>query len=84
MKKLKDSISLMKAAYCHSGNYLDVCYLQTTVSQISEKVVVYYLTLLAHAAIHQRLEMVKFLIKKGASKSTVSYKTHNINVIILG
>ena len=69
MKKLKDSISLMKETYLLSGNYLDVCFLQTTVSQISEKVVVYYVTLLAHAAIHQRLEMVNLLIKEGASKS---------------
>ena len=69
MKKLKDSVRLMKMAYSLSGKYLDVCYLQTTVSQISEKVVVYYMTLLAHAAVHQRLEMVKFLIKEGASMS---------------
>lgn len=69
MKKLNNSLSLMKETYSLSGNYLDVCCLQTTVSQISEKVVVYYETLLAHAAIHHRLEMVKLLIKEGASNS---------------
>ena len=69
MKKLKDSIRLMKKIDSPSENCLDICCLQTTVSQISEKVVVYYMTLLAHAAVHQRLEMVKFLIKEGASKS---------------
>ena len=68
MKKFKDSLSLMKDAYSLQGNYLDVCYLQTTVSQISEKVVIYYLTMLAHAAIHQKLEMVNLLITEGASK----------------
>ena len=68
MKKLKDSIRLMKKTDSLSENCLDVCYLQTTLSQVSEKVVVYYMTLLAHAAVHQRLEMVKFLIKEGASK----------------
>ena len=68
MKKLKDSLRLMKAAYSHSESYLDICCLQTTVSHVSEKVVVYYMTFLAHAAVHQRLDMVKFLIKEGASK----------------
>ena len=68
MKKLKDSIRLMKKYDPPSENCLDICCLQTTVSQISEKVVVYYMTLLGHAAVHQRLEMVKFLIKEGASK----------------
>lgn len=69
MKKLKDSIRLMKRTDSLSENCLDVCYLQKTVSQISDKVVVYYMTLLAHAAVHERLEMMKFLIKEGASKT---------------
>ena len=69
MKKLKDSLRLMRKANSHSGHHLDVCYLQTTVSQYSEKVVVYYMTLLAHAAVHQKIKMVELLIKEGASKS---------------
>ena len=69
MKKLEDTLRLMKQANALLGHYLDVCYLLTTVSQYSEKVVVYYMTLLAHAAVHQRTKMAELLIRKGASKS---------------
>ena len=72
MKKLEYSLRAMRSLTplenLEGKSYLNVCRLQTTVSEVSEKVVVYYMTLLALAAVHQRLEMVYYLINEGASK----------------
>lgn len=61
-------------AYAATGqpgvkNYLDVCYLQSVVVTHVEKPNLHYMTLLAHAAVLKQKAMVKFLLKKGASKS---------------
>ena len=50
-------------------NCLDVCYLQSVEIAHSEQPAYYYMTLLAHAAVHKQKEMMKFLLKNGASKS---------------
>ena len=54
----------------HSGaeKYLDVCYLQSVVKTDGEEPILYYMTLLACAAVHRQKEMVKYLLEKGASK----------------
>ena len=47
--------------------YLDVCYLRSVVITDIEDPTLYYMTLLAHAAIHKQKGMVKYLLEKGAS-----------------
>ena len=72
MKKLKYSIEAMKSLaeneHLDGNSYLNVCRLQTTVSKVSEKVVIYYTTLLALAGVYGELEMVEYLISEGTSK----------------
>lgn len=53
------------------GEYLNVCYLQSTIAVRRGVPVVYYMTLLAHAAVMRQNEMVKMLlsINKGAGIS---------------
>ena len=52
--------------YPGTGKYLDVCYLQSVITMA--KPAFYYMTLLAHAAVHKQKEMVKYLLRMGASK----------------
>lgn len=55
----------------NEGGYLNVCYLQSTIAVRRGGPVVYYMTLLAHAAVMRQKEMVKMLttIDKGAGKN---------------
>ena len=72
LRKLEDSVKVMKS---HAGltcpgvkKYLNVCYLQSAIdTQIGEPTL-YYMTLLAHAAVNKRKGMVKYLQESGASK----------------
>lgn len=54
----------------NDGDYLNVCYLQSMIAVRRGVPVVYYMTLLAHAAVMRQKEMVKMLttIDKGAGK----------------
>lgn len=71
MRKLKDSIEAMKtnADSCPGiKKYLDVCYLQSVVSPRKKATTLFYMTLLAHAAVQKQKMMVKILLDSGASK----------------
>lgn len=73
LRKLKDSLLVMKRyasslPYPGVDNYLDICYLQS-VEITHNNPINYYMTLLAHAAVQKRKEMVKYLLEIGASKS---------------
>ena len=72
LRKLEDSVNVMKthAGSQHPGTekYLDVCSLQSVAVTNREKPILYYMTLLAYAAIHKRKGMIKYLLEKGASK----------------
>ena len=72
-RKLKDSVEVMKT---HAGStctgieeYLNVCYLQSVVLTRGKKPTLYYMTLLSHAAVQKKKEMIKYLLERGASKS---------------
>ncbi len=48
--------------------YLDVCYLQSVILTNIKEPTLYYMTLLAHAAVQKQKGMVKYLLENGASK----------------
>ena len=52
---------------------LDVCYLQSVPKTDREEHTLYYMTLLAYAAVHKQKGMVKYLLEKGASKYVPDY-----------
>ena len=56
--------------YAGVGRFLDVCYLQSVVTTHTKMIepTLHYMTLLAHAAVHNQKEMVKYLLEKGARK----------------
>lgn len=71
MKNLETSITNMKA---HSGSYptteccLDVVQIDTVYSKRRGKVCYMYMTLLSHAVIQRKKEIVKYLIQQKASE----------------
>ena len=68
LRKLEDSIKTMTSVADSGMNYLDVCYLQSAIVTHMQEPVLYYMTLLAHAAVNKQKGMVKYLLEKGASK----------------
>lgn len=50
------------------GSCLDVYYLQSEMSLCQRERVIYYMGLLAHAAVCGQKDMVELLLRKGASK----------------
>ena len=70
--KLEELIEMMKnvaKSYHVEQSFLDVCYLQSVVPKLSGVPVIYYMTLLAHAVVRRKLDMVKILIEQGAGIS---------------
>ena len=57
------------------GGYLNVCYLHSAIAVRRGGPVVYYMTLLAHAAVMRQKEMVKMLIS--INKGAGNYKHVN-------
>lgn len=73
MRRLEDSVKEMKAhanlTFPEAQKFLDVCYLQSAVAISGQgKPTLYYMTLLAHAAVNKQKKMVKYLLDRGASK----------------
>ena len=67
MNKLKDSLDEMESDDAKKLKYLDVCCLLTAVSPYNKETTVFYMTLLAHAVIQKRKEMLQLLLDRGAS-----------------
>ena len=73
LRKLEDSVKVMKThadLTCPKGEkfFLNVCYLQSVAISYKEKPTLYYMTLLAHAAVNKQKKMVKYLLDSGASE----------------
>ena len=73
MRRLEDTVKEMKEhadlADLEAQKFLDVCYLQSAVATSSQgKPTLYYMTLLAYAAVNKQKRMVKYLLDSGASK----------------
>lgn len=78
-RRLKDSIENMKNCATDETEFLDVCYLQFAVSFSERKRTSYYMTLLAHAAVHGQKDMVKELLGNKASENSCVQCTLTFN-----
>lgn len=58
----------MKNNATDKTKFLDACYLQFELSLSQRKRTSYYMSLLAHAAVHGQKSMVEELLSNGASK----------------